>query len=296
MAEPRPSAATEKPSTKRKRPRTVIPLLSDSHFCRGSRHDAPTPKLVDFDLRDDGAVTVEWRATGSSTYAVTARGKVCVTVDASGRVQRGGLDVQCSCPDGERQRSTTSSLCKHAYAATQSVLDPDADDAIERLRSRAAAAARAVEAAQDTELPGERGRITNALDRLPPKEVVQLVRDSLRSIDGLRAIAAHIFPPEIAPAPNVLHCLRCDEDFDPAFAGRNACKMLHPDDFVKTCWDGSKKSWRHCRRCDANFHLDGFHSCGKQSMSDDGEYCFQGEHTTDPTVVAEEKWDEDPDY
>ena len=151
-------------------------------------------------------------------------------------------------------------------------------------------------AAQDEELPGERERVTNALDRLPPETIVRLLRDSLRSLDGLRAVASHVLPPEAAPTPNVLRCLRCDESFDPAFAGRKSCKVQHPDACVHTDWESSKRSWDHCRRCDATFNLNGFHSWGRHNVSDDGEWCFEGEHTTDPRVVAEEKWDEDPDY
>ena len=262
-------------------------------FTQGSRHQADVPELLTFEIRE-GAVEAEWRATGSSVYAVTARGEVRVSFDERGKPHYDGLKVRCSCPDGERQNASSDrSLCKHAFAAIQSVVDPDADATIEGMRKAAAASRAEVEAAQDKELPGERDRVKNALAHLSSGEVVKYVARSLGTLEGLRAVARHVFPPDTVAAPNVLRCLRCKEDYDPSFCGKNPCKVRHP--FTRTEWDTSKKSWEYCRRCGATFNLWGAHSGGKRGVRDDGEYCFEGDHTTDPVVFSEENW-EDPDY
>ena len=74
-----------------------------------------------------------------------------------------------------------------------------------------------------------------------------------------------------------------------------ACKIEHPDDCCVTQWDGSKTSWSECKRCNKTFNLDGVHSWGRNAVDDDGAYCFQGQHTTDPNVIEEDGFDWDAD-
>jgi hypothetical protein len=71
-------------------------------------------------------VEFRWKAKGTSIYSVTAIGKLRYEND-----KFVGLNVDCSCPDGERQkilsrRNDEIIVCKHGAAALKSVEDPDA--------------------------------------------------------------------------------------------------------------------------------------------------------------------------
>lgn len=280
----------EQPAPKRARiDASHIELLTPNMFVAGSRHSAATPALKRFEVHDGGTVDVEWEATGSSVYSVSARGRVRVSFDERGRLRGEGLAVRCTCPDAARQSGVH--LCKHAYAAIQSVVDPDADEKITELGAAARATAEAARAAQDVAMPGERKRVVNALAHLPPAEVVEFVRKAaLGSVEGLHAVAAYVFPADAVAAPNVLHCLRCDEDYDPALCGEKACRVLHP--FTEEGWETSKMSWELCLRCDATFNVVG----RPRGIRDDGEYCFEGDHTADPVPFKQKGWDNPDDY
>ena len=263
-------------------------------------------------------VDVEWTAKGTRTYAIVAKGRLELTgwsQPTPGYACRtaeptfSGLAVRCSCPDGDRQlaRSRASGklyVCKHATVALESVVDDEAvaemakkiakvreEGAQRATKLREEAARRAVKlaaerAAQDKELPGERERVEHGLGKLSAEEIVRHLRTAIETTAGLRNVAT-IFGPGVMPVRQVLHCLRCDEDYDPQFD--TECRIEHPDS--RTRWDGSKISWEECYRCEATFNLNGVHSMSRNSVQDAGEYCFQGQHTTDPDVIAEDGFD-----
>ena len=94
------------------------------------------------------------------------------------------------------------------------------------------------------------------------------------------------------PTKRTVICGRCEKEYDPQVSGDNVCREEHPYDFVKTMWDGSKKSWSHCRRCGKDFGLDGFHSWGKRGRNDpeeEGDYCFETTH------IPRDEYDPDED-
>ena len=90
------------------------------------------------------------------------------------------------------------------------------------------------------------------------------------------------------PVKKCLKCLRCGKDFDARFAKERLCQIPHPYDCVNTEWRGSKVSWDHCSRCGKDFHEEGHRKRGRD-CGDVGDYCFEGEHTTDQRVVDREE-------
>lgn len=283
---------------------SVIPGLVPSAYRAGSWHSAPTPELVSASITADG-VDFRWTATGTSIYTVTAIGRL--------RCENGkfvGLNVDCSCPDGARQkivslRDDEIVVCKHGAAALESVEDPDAIVAAEaqakRHKTEAAARAQKVKEErdeqrrlQDAQLPGERERIDHGLKHLSPLAVMKHLSLVAHSVDGLRQRAT-LFPESVMPKPSVIHCMRCDMDFDPKYCSKLSCKVEHPEARVRQRWDGSKKSWDECGRCGKTFNCDGMHGLDRRAVGDEGPWCFEGEHTTEQAVKEEEGWD-DADY
>ncbi|KAJ1461796.1 hypothetical protein M885DRAFT_506923 [Pelagophyceae sp. CCMP2097] len=277
---------------KRRRP-SCIPGLVLRGFAKGTRHDAATPELVDLRVTDDGLVLAEWRATGSAVYKVTAAGAVRVVLKADGAPSWRGLVVRCSCPDGQRHAASVDEaivVCKHGDAALRSVMDPDGEAAVSRLVDAAAREAAEARLRQERELPGERARVEHALKHLSAAQLVDVISRRIQTFEGLEH-AANLFAD--LPPPRALTCLRCKEEYDPALCQGKPCKVLHPSS--ETEWETSKKSWEVCRRCDATFDLNGIHSWAKNAIQDDGPYCFEGDHTTDPDLVEEEDWDAEYD-
>lgn len=292
----------------------------------GSRYDAPTPKLIRSEIGEGSAVNVEWEASGSSTYQVTAKGSVVIASwDKSGNpvfqadpTDVGCLRVTCSCPDGQRQRVSSLSsrklvVCKHAKAALDSVLDEGARiDIMSQKQQRATEASQLVEQkenerkaqlkAQDEQLPGERQRIQHGLEKLGAEAVFEILKTRVETLDGLKALV-QVFPTEIMPPKVSERCGRCQKDYDPQISSDRRCRIEHPYDKVRTEWDTSKKSWSCCGRCGKTFHLDGFHSWGKRKRDDpydEGEYCFDGEHVPEKNYNPDKdpgmQFDNDGDY
>ena len=86
------------------------------------------------------------------------------------------------------------------------------------------------------------------------------------------------------PPKKSIRCGRCKNEYDPQVKSDLICREEHPDDRVKRCWDTSKKSWSHCRRCDKTFYLDGYSSWGKRRRDDpeeEGRYCYEMTHVPD---------------
>ena len=144
---------------------------------------------------------------------------------------------------------------------------------------------------QNRDMPGERERIEYGLSKRSNDDIVKLVKGASKTVEGLEALT-QIFPKELMPAKRTVVCGRCEKEYDPQVPGDNVCREEHPYEFVKTMWDGSKKSWSHCRRCDKDFGLDGFHSWGKRGRDDpeeEGDYCYETKH------VPRDEYDPDED-
>ncbi len=271
--------------------------LVPSAYSVGSWHSALTPELVSSSIAAEG-VRFKWKAKGTSIYSVTAIGRL--------RYENNkfvGLNVDCSCPDGVRQKILSLQhgemiVCKHGAAALKSVEDPDAivaaaaqakrqkteQDEQRRLQKTKQDEQRRL---QDAQLPGERERIDYGLKHLSAEAVVKHLTSIAHSVDGLRQLAA-LFPESVMPKPSVMHCLRCDTDYDPRYCSN---KVSHPEADVSQRWNGSKKSWDECGRCGKTFNCDGMHGMDRRAVMDEGPWCFEGKHTTDEAV--EEGWDED---
>ena len=108
------------------------------------------------------------------------------------------------------------------------------------------------------QMPGERERIDHGLKHLSPLAVMKHLSLVAHSVDGLRQRAT-LFPESVMPKPSVIHCMRCDMDFDPKYCSKLSCKVEHPEARVRQRWDGSKKSWDECGRCGKTFNCDGMH-------------------------------------
>ena len=241
------------------------------------------------------STAAEWSAKGSNSnvYTITALGSY-------GRENKlKDLSVTCSCPDGARREPQSRasfnhggndrvSVCKHAYAALSSAVDKKAALAVKTEKANRKKAKLKAQKRQDAELPGERERILHGFKHLGAEKVLSLLNEELESFDGLRRII-DIFDENKMPKPQILHCLRCDEDFDENFSNSKSCVMHHPEECSETVWESSKKSYDYCSRCDNSFNADGFHSWGRNSVQE-VNHCFVGSHTTNPDVVAAENW------
>jgi hypothetical protein len=127
--------------------------------------------------------------------------------------------------------SGRQSYCKHVARCLRTVIDPEAEVAVERAKSAKLAAELEVKQAQDTELPGERERLQYALKKLSAGEVVEHLMSHMRSgVDELRAVAK-VFSASEFPARQTQHCYRCDKDFDTRYEPE--CAMPHPASSVE---------------------------------------------------------------
>lgn len=275
----------------------IIPGLFKEVYVAGSRHSAGAPELIRSNVDDDNTVSFEWKAVGSSVYTIIAKGSVTIVGwDVHGHPKFDSFEVECSCPDGERQRTISQQrgklyVCKHAKAALDSVVDPNGKANFEAQKRGHMEEATRQKRLQEEELPGERARIEHGLSKRSADEIVTIIKERVMTVEGLEALVT-LFPPDVMPAKTTQKCGRCKKEYDPNIQSELICRLEHPFDRVRTEWDGSKKSWSHCRRCDKTFGLDGFHSWGKRRRNDpveEGDYCFEGKH------VPEEGYDESTD-
>lgn len=280
-----------------------------SIHCR-TWHSAGTPELIRSEVVNGTVVDFQWRAVGSAVYSVTAKGEIQqVDTDSNGTplFDTNSFRVVCSCPDGDRQQLESRSsnelyVCKHGKAALDSVLDATASAKIKANKEAAVAEARLKaeerkkylieqRQLQDREMPGERERIHYGLSKRSDEDIAKLVKKAAMTMGGLKALTK-IFPEEVMPPKQTIRCGRCDQEYDPQIPSDRVCREEHPEDKCKMMWDGSKKSWEHCRRCGKDFRLDGFHSWGKRKRDDpedEGPYCYETVH------VPMEDYDEDDD-
>lgn len=299
---------------RRRRP-PCIPGLVPQAFVKGSRHSAPCPVLKSSEVEEEdgaGQCHFVWEAKGSSggSYEIKATGKLEMELDKHDKPVGRGLQVTCSCPDGERQAAASLTqnkivVCKHGAAALESVLDEEAaerhgDDMLLLRQERATEAERRRQeeerAAQEQErvMPGERARIEYGLSgALSDQEIKKCLNDACKSVEGLRALAV-VFPESCVPVPQTKYCVRCKEHYDERFQEQKVCRMEHPYEHCSTEWDGSKISWQHCYRCDGDFGVPDSYQRRRNAPYDVGEWCFQGEHTQDESLVEKENWDADP--
>lgn len=290
---------------------TPIPGLVKDAYTAGSRHTAETPQLIKSNI-DDIEFDFEWKASGSRVYSVIAKGSLVIKdFDSKGKpiFDHNNFHVTCSCPDGSRQREQNCIqpgklyVCKHAKAALDSVIDTDTEKVLKELKAAKIAEHEKKRAdrieylkrqrsEQDERLPGERERIEYGLGKRSDSEIVTMVKAGLNTVDGLEALSK-LFPVEVLPPKKSLKCGRCKKNYDPQVKSDLICREKHPYNRVSTEWDGSKKSWDHCSRCDRTFNLDGFHALAKRKRYDpveEGDYCYEATH------VPEDEYNEDDDY
>jgi len=288
-------------------PPLVIPGLVHEAYLAGSRHTAVTPTLIKSEV-DGDEVDLKWEAIGSSVYSVTASGSLVITGWANGKPKYdyNRFHVLCSCPDGVRQHESSSAerlyVCKHAKSALDSVCDREAAKSLqvkkaamiakhEEERKRRVAYLEEQRSEQEKILPNERARIEYGLSKYSDGEIVKMVKEAANSVEGLQALVK-IFPSTVMPAKKSIKCGRCKKIYDPQIKSDLICREEHPDDRVSTEWDGSKKSWMHCRRCDKTFGLNGFYSWGKRRRDEpeeEGDYCYETTH------VPVDEFDEEND-
>lgn len=287
--------------------RPFIPGLVKEAYIPGSWHTAGTPELIR-SVVNGNEVDFEWRAVGSSVYSITAKGAVRLLKSGAPTYDANSFKVVCSCPDGDRQQIVSRSsnklyVCKHARASLESVLDTAATAQIKAKQEAAAAEGRKKaeqhekfleeqRGLQESEMPGERERIEYGLSKRSDADIAKLVKNASETVEGLKALTK-IFPEDVLPSKKTVVCGRCKQEYDPQIPSDNVCREDHPYERRKTMWDGSKKSWEHCRRCGKDFGLDGFHSWGKRKRDDpedEGDCCYETTH------VPEEEYDTDDDH
>lgn len=286
-----------------------IPSLRRGMVVKPSWNTAPTPTLNSFKVSGKGRVKVEWTATGTDVYKVKARGHIEGYVGSDGcEYYDKHFSVSCSCPDGQRQRresmrSNRILVCKHAHAALLSVLDEGAEQEHQRkqavkeaeqqhpFQQQQADTAGKLQALQDLGLAGERERITYGLHKLTSEQLVAHLTGKLKTAEGLRLLS-QLFAKDVLPAKQVASCERCHQQYDPQYPSDCVCRIPHPSLFVRTRWNTSSMSWKHCLRCHADFQLQGIHVCSsfRRKLHCKGGYCFEGPHTGDPNVVQKEGW------
>eukprot|EP00537_Pseudo-nitzschia_pungens_P010111 CAMPEP_0172391410 /NCGR_PEP_ID=MMETSP1061-20121228/7817_1 /TAXON_ID=37318 /ORGANISM="Pseudo-nitzschia pungens, Strain cf. pungens" /LENGTH=301 /DNA_ID=CAMNT_0013122023 /DNA_START=28 /DNA_END=933 /DNA_ORIENTATION=- len=119
-------------------------LVREAYYEGSSRKAGKTPILIKSIINrtngkqhtgDDDATTVhfEWTTTGSfgDFYVIRAVGEIKWVQDSRKQFVAQGLEVECTCPNGEKQSIIAKSIgkivvCKHASAALATVLDPSA--------------------------------------------------------------------------------------------------------------------------------------------------------------------------
>ena len=278
----------------------VIPGLVREVYEAGSRHTAGTPTLISSNVdKNTNEVDFTWKAVGSSIYSVTVKGSVVIKEwdDQGPKFDYSKLTVVCSCPDGSHQNATNESIsdklrvCKHAKSALDSACDPEATKSLEETKMVRIAEHKARQAdhleylktqrtEQEQKFPGESERIEHGLLKRSDAEIAKLVKEGTKTVSGLEALV-ELFPPSIMPAKKSIACGRCKKSHDPQVKSDLICREEHPCDRVRTEWDGSKKSWDHCHRCDKTFNLNGHHSWGKRRRDDpeeEGDYCYETTH------------------
>ena len=293
--------------------RCFIPGLVQEMYIAASVHTAPTPTLVKSNITRVSLIDFEWHAHGSKVYKVTAIGSISLIKS------RNTFKVRCTCPSGAEQHMRNETrerevinVCKHAKSALDSVLDISALDGLEDRKQAAEAQnliddehlkehQKAVKQQQEKELPGERTRIGYGLHKLTAKEVVEILEKKLETVAGLHDLT-QVFPVDVMPQKKNEQCARCNNIYDPQIrSDRMMCRITHPCDKVQTEWDGSSRSWSHCRQCSKDFDFDGFHRRRKRGRNDvplydGGEFCWKGEHVsmadfdpeTDPGVFDQD--------
>lgn len=272
-----------------------IPGLVKSVYNAGSRHSAPVPTRVRSDVQESIS-DFEWEAEGNSVYRVTAKGSIVAKSESDTAFDFNAFRVNCTCPDGARQsllslQTKRLYVCKHAKAALDSVIDPGAEKALHArrqeqieqakiTRAKRAEEEKRIKEEQERDLPGERKRIEYGLEKLTGEEIVAILKNQAKTVEGLKALA-QVFTSDVMPTRKEEQCGRCNETYDPQIPADRICRIEHPDSRVSQKWDTSKKSWQHCRQCDKTFGLDGYHSSGKRRRDDpeeEGDYCYEGEH------------------
>uniref|UniRef100_A0A7S2P2S8 Uncharacterized protein n=1 Tax=Leptocylindrus danicus TaxID=163516 RepID=A0A7S2P2S8_9STRA len=219
-----------------------------------------------------------------------------------------GLVVRCSCPDGDRQavkclKTGELWVCKHAAAALDGVLDTATEAEVLNREKRALEQAAENKRKrqkyeseqrqlQNESMPGERERILHGLKCLNAKDIVEAIKEKIKSVEGLKMVSG-VFTNDVMPLPRMKFCVRCNENYDDQYKDQRVCRVMHPEHCTREKWDGSKKSWTECERCRKSFNCSGMHELDRNAIYDQGIWCFEGEHTDDQDLVDSEEWEKD---
>ncbi len=267
----------------------MIPGLVKKVYIQGSRHSTQEPpELIRSDFRE-GEAEFEWRAKGSKTYTVTAKGSITAIYSDEGY----GFDfksfqVKCSCPDGNRQRLLSLKrkqhyVCKHAFAALNTVLDQKAEKIFESEHLQWKEKLKAEKDRQNVEFPGERERIEHGLSKTSGEELIKILNRRIETTDGLKALMA-LLPNSVFPPKKSETCGRCNKEYDPQYISDTICRIPHPPEECCDEWEGTT-----CYQCQKTFNVKSFDSRkrGRNDLQDMGEFCFEGEHV--PSVDFDPK-------
>lgn len=211
----------------------IIPGLFKEVYVAGSRHSAGAPELIRSNVDDDNTVSFEWKAVGSSVYTIIAKGSVTIVGwDVHGHPKFDSFEVECSCPDGERQRTISQQrgklyVCKHAKAALDSVVDPNGKANFEAQKRGHMEEATRQKRLQEEELPGERARIEHGLSKRSADEIVTIIKERVMTVEGLEALVT-LFPPDVMPAKTTQKCGRCKKEYDPNIQSELICRLSIP--------------------------------------------------------------------
>eukprot|EP00656_Telonema_subtile_P047884 TRINITY_DN5570_c0_g1_i2.p1 TRINITY_DN5570_c0_g1~~TRINITY_DN5570_c0_g1_i2.p1 ORF type:complete len:756 (-),score=129.83 TRINITY_DN5570_c0_g1_i2:225-2492(-) len=156
-------------------------------------------------------------------------------------------------------------------------------------------------------LLAERRRLLSVLSTMDPEQVHQLLKDKTSSLEGVRRLS-EVMPPQRFPkVERDTHCVRCHEWYDPAYPA--GCRVPHAqrkdfmnknrqawslplyDEPIELEWEDQFHYQEYADErgsvwmlacCGETYHSHGYNA---DVLPDDLGYCFDGEHTDDPSAV-----------
>ena len=134
------------------------------------------------------------------------------------------------------------------------------------------------------DVAGERARLIHGLNAMPAKNVVQMLKALTTTDAGVRQLAA-VLPATSLPPSALVHCLRCDKNFDPQYNTNKSCIMDHPGAAVEDVEDDEGGFNGRCARCEGLAY-----AVSEYHEETTGPPCFMGPHTLRQELVDEEGW------
>jgi hypothetical protein len=140
-------------------------------------------------------------------------------------------------------------------------------------------------------MPGERARLEYGMDALGIEQVMELIKKSMGTVEGLRTLAT-LFPESIMPTPNTKYCVRCEKTYDDRFLSQSVCQIPHAEE---ECMRHGHRynQWQHCQECGKTFdvtcNIPGVDDPNEHRIMDEGEWCFEGEHVPDDNLTVNDR-------